>query len=228
LIRSGRLGRLLEIRTRGKEDNRGGGEDLWVLGCHMFNLMCYFGGNPQWCFGTVEQDSRPVRAGDVRPGSEGIGPLAGDAVHACYRLDGGVIGHFDSVRGAGGRVHRFGIQIIGSEGLVQSFDTGPLPAMFFLPDPTWNPGRTGKKWLPVSSQGVDRPEPLKNPGLHGGNLLAVKDLIDAIERDRPPLCSIEDARRAIEMVVCVFESHRQGCPVRLPLANRQNPLTMLK
>src|ERR1700720_2546867 len=34
LLDSGRLGDLLEIRARGKEDARGGGQDLMVLGTH--------------------------------------------------------------------------------------------------------------------------------------------------------------------------------------------------
>jgi predicted dehydrogenase len=228
LIQAGKLGKVLEIRTRGKEDQRGGGEDLWVLGCHMFNLMCFYGGKPLWCFGSVEQEGHPIRAADVKPGAEGIGPLAGDRVHALYRLEGGAMGHFDSVRAAGGKPTRFGIQIIGSAGIVQSFDTGHLPEMHFLPDSSWGSVRAGKKWLPISSAGVDKPEPLENRGLHGGNLLAVKDLIEAVERDRQPLCSIYDARAATEMIVAVFESQRLGRPVPFPLTTRENPLTLLQ
>jgi len=39
LIGAGRLGDLLELRGRGKEDHRGGGEDLMVLGTHLFDMM---------------------------------------------------------------------------------------------------------------------------------------------------------------------------------------------
>ena len=35
LIENGEIGDVLELRARGKEDQRGGGEDLWVLGSHM-------------------------------------------------------------------------------------------------------------------------------------------------------------------------------------------------
>jgi predicted dehydrogenase len=189
--------------------------------------MCFFGGRPLWCFGTVEQQGRPIRAADVKPGAEGIGPLAGDKVYAYYRLASGAAGHFDSVRRAGGNPSRYGIQIIGSEGIVQSFDTGHLPVMHFLPDSTWGSARAGKKWLPISSAGVDRPEPLDNRGLHGGNLLAVKDLIEAVECDRPPLCSIHDARLTVEMIAAVFESQCRGRPVSFPLVNRNNPLTTM-
>src|SRR5947209_4648512 len=38
LIDSGRLGDLLEMHARGKEDSRGGGQDLMVLGTHLMDL----------------------------------------------------------------------------------------------------------------------------------------------------------------------------------------------
>ena len=36
-----------------------------------------------------------------------------------------------------------------------------------------------------------------------------------------------DARAATEMIVSVFESHRLGKPVTLPLETRENPLTLM-
>src|SRR2546423_5034561 len=39
MIAAGRLGDLLELRGRGKEDARGGGQDLKVLGTHVMELM---------------------------------------------------------------------------------------------------------------------------------------------------------------------------------------------
>jgi predicted dehydrogenase len=226
LIRAGKLGRVVELRARGKEDGRGGSEDLWVLGTHVLNLVHHFGGDPQWCFGTVLQQGRPIRPDDVRTGAEGIGPLAGDEVHATYRLAGGATAFFDSVRGAGGSPTRFGLRIFGSAGAT-TMGTGYLPPVYFLPDSSWSPGQTGKKWLPVSSAGVEKPEPLTDSGLHGGNVAAVEDLLDAIEKDRQPAASIYEARTSTEMIAAVFESQRLGVPVKFPLENRQNPLTML-
>ena len=68
---------------------------------------------------------------------------------------------------------------------------------------------------------------MENLGPHPGNLLIVRDLIRSIEEDGQPLGSIYEGRGATEMIVAVFESHRQGGPVKLPLENRNNPLTML-
>ncbi|MFM7925726.1 MAG: Gfo/Idh/MocA family protein, partial [Planctomycetaceae bacterium] len=50
LIEGGEIGEVLEIRARGKEDARGGGEDFWVLGTHVLDLMRALGGDPEQCF----------------------------------------------------------------------------------------------------------------------------------------------------------------------------------
>ena len=122
--------------------------------------------------------------------------------------------------------NRFGLQIYGSKGIVEIL-TGHLPSVQFLADPAWSPGRTKAQWQPVTSAGVNRPEPLKDGGLDGGNVLAVKDLLAAIENDRDPECSVYEGRVTIEMIAAVFESHRIGGPVTFPLKTRENPLSLL-
>ncbi len=233
LLAEGAIGRVLEMRGRGKEDRRGGGEDLWVLGSHIMNLIHTLGGESSWCFASVLQDGHPVTAQDVAPGAEGIGPLAGDTVHAMYGLDDGVTAYFDSHRNAGGTRggrtgpgQRFGLQIFGSEGILEIL-TGHLPAVHILQDANWSPGRSGQKWVPVSSAGIGQPEPLRDGGLHGGNILACLDLIMAIQEDRQPECHVYEARMTVQMIAAVFESQRIGGPVTLPLKNRGNPLQML-
>ncbi|HEX5103181.1 MAG TPA: Gfo/Idh/MocA family oxidoreductase [Pirellulaceae bacterium] len=226
LIADGQLGTILELRGRGKEDARGGSEDLWVLGSHVFNLINHFGGSPTWCFARVLQNGKPVSKADVREGNEGIGPLAGDQVTAMYGLDSGATAYFGSQKSMGGGNGRFGVQIFGSKGIVEIL-TGHLPSVQFLPDPAWSPGRSGAKWIPVTSAGVGKPEPLGDGGLDGGNILAVKDLLAAIEQDRQPECSVYEGRTIIEMICAVFESHRVGGPVNFPLKSRENPLTLL-
>ena len=226
MIEDGLLGTLLELRGRGKEDQRGGAEDLWVLGSHIMNLIQHFGGDPKWCFARVEQSGEPVGKQHVKPGNEGIGPMAGDSVTAMYGLDGGATAYFGSRKALGGGAGRFGLQIHGSKGIVEIL-TGHLPSVQFLPDPAWSPGRSKANWIPVSSAGPGKPEPLKDGGLDGGNVLAVRDLLQAIEDDRQPECSVYEGRTTIEMICAVFESHRVGGPVTFPLKTRENPLSLM-
>ena len=110
LIADGAIGELLEVRGRGKEDRRGGGEDLMVLGVHVLDLCHDLLGEPAWCFARVTDQGRPVGPGQVRSGAEGIGPLAGDRVDAVFGFQGSpVLAHFASSdpgsrgRGSGSR-----------------------------------------------------------------------------------------------------------------------------
>jgi predicted dehydrogenase len=226
LVASGRIGRVLELRGRGKEDRRGGGEDLWVLGSHIMGMTRAVAGPPLWCQASVTVEGRPILASDVAEGAEGIGPLAGDAVHAMYGLPEGAVAYFDSMRNMTGGKGRFGLAIYGSAGVIE-IQSSYLPSTKLLEDPAWSPGRSGAAWQDVTSAGVGQSEPLVDTGLHGSNVLAVRDLLAAIEEQREPLCGVYEARGIIEMIAAVFESHRVAARVTLPLENRQNPLTML-
>jgi hypothetical protein len=77
-----------------------------------------------------------------------------------YGLDDGVTAYFGSHRNAGGE--RFGLQIYGSEGVIEIL-TGHLPPVYLLPDANWSPGRSNKRWLPVSSAGVDQARTADRP-----------------------------------------------------------------
>jgi predicted dehydrogenase len=226
LIANGEIGDVLEIRARGKEDSRrGGGEDMWVLGTHMLDLMRAFAGDVSSCYSTVTSEGHPVGKADVSEGNEGIGPLAGDAVDVTYAFKSGITGFFASHRGTAGQPSRFGLKVFGSKGVIE-FQSGYLRTAYLLKDPSWSPGRSKAKWVPISSNGVGKPETRTAP--HRANKVAVLDLIEAIENDRQPKSSMYDARAATEMIVGVFESHRVGSPVMFPLENRKNPLAMLK
>jgi predicted dehydrogenase len=226
LIDDGRLGDLLEMRGRGKEDTRGGGQDLMVLGTHLFDLMRLFAGDARWCFARVTQDGRPAAKADVREGGEGMGPVAGDRLTAVYGFDKGVQGTFASHKARHGAGERFGLTLLGSKGVIQ-LTTGSLPAAYFLDDPSWFPGRSRKDWQEITSAGVGKPEPLKDGGLGMGNVWIARDLIEAIKKDRQPLGGMYDGRAALEMILAVYESHRLTAPVELPLKNRRHPLTLL-
>jgi predicted dehydrogenase len=226
MLATNKIGQVLELRGRGKEDQRGGGEDLWVLGSHIMDLIRLFGGDPTWCFAVVTQGGHPITKQEVVEGNEGIGPLAGDTVDAMYGLPGARTAYFGSHRATSGPRPRFGLQILGSEGIIE-ITTGYLPSVKYLADPSWSPGQSGAKWQSVSSAGIGKPEPITDEDRRGGNRAGARELIAAIRENRQPNSSIYDGRAAVEMIVAVFESQRLGQPATLPLANRNNPLTML-
>ncbi|MCA9176718.1 MAG: Gfo/Idh/MocA family oxidoreductase [Planctomycetales bacterium] len=228
LLEAGELGRLLEIRGRGKGDRRGGGEDLWVLGSHVLNLMHYFGGAARTCSARMYQDGRLVTAKDVRPGAEELGPLAGNELHARYEMEKGVVGYFDSIANDGARNFGFGLQLIGSQGVINiGCDRNPL-AHFRRGNP-FEPIPAPQPWEPISTAGIGKEEPnLELARDISHHVTSARDLLAAIAENRPPLCDHTQGAATVEMICGVFESHRQdGRAVPLPLKVRVNPLTLL-
>jgi predicted dehydrogenase len=227
LIAEGAIGKVLEYRGRGKEDRRGGGEDLWVLGTHVMDAIRALAGHPTWCFAPVRQAGHPVTKADVVEGNEGIGPLAGDSVTAMYGLADGATAYFQSVKNMAGKGSRYGLQIYGSKGIFEILE-GTMPSVKYLGDPSWSPGRSNTIWQDVSTAGIGKPETLTDGVWQNRHRPAALDLLAAIEDNRQPASSVYEARGATEMIVAVFESHRVGGPVTLPLENRGNPLAMLE
>ncbi len=154
-------------------------------------------------------------------------PSVADVIFKPYQFDDEITGFFGSRRDAGpGGTGRFGLRILGEKGAIDVL-TGHLPAAYLLEDPLWSPGRSGKQWVPISSAGPGKPEPLEDRGLSGGNQLACQDLLLAIEEDRQPEANVYEARTTVEMISAIFDSHRQGMPVTIPLASRDHGLTQL-
>jgi predicted dehydrogenase len=228
VIKDGTIGRLLEIRARGKEDARGGSLDLWVLGSHVLNLAVYFAGAPLACTAAVLQDGKPITRADVKEGGEGVGPLAGNEVHARFETERGVPVFFESVANAGDRTAGFGVQLIGTKGLIDlRMDT--LPIAHLLPGSPFQPVKEPRTWTPITTAGVGQPEPItdiKDQVMQ--HLIPARDLIAAMRDNREPLCSARDGRVLVEMIAAIFESQRlNGQRVTFPLKSRANPLASL-
>ena len=227
LVDEGAIGQVLELRGRGKEDHRGGAEDLWVLGSHIFGLMRSFGGgNPIECFARITNKSKRIMKSDVVQGNEGLGLLAGDHLQAHYRFANGIEGSFASRKGAAANPSRFALQVFGSKGTLE-IESGYLAPAFILRDGSWSPGRSGKSWEKITSAGIAKPEPRTDGNYEGGHLAAIHDLLEAIEQDRAPKCGLLDAIAITEMIMATFESERLSKPVELPIATREHPLSLL-
>ncbi len=228
IIADGKLGKLLEIRGRGKGDRRGGGEDLWVLGGHVVNLVHYFAGTPVSCSAVLRQDGQRVTKADVYDGNEGLGPLSGNEVRARYEMPNGVVAYYDSIANDKTSGNSYCLQLIGSAGVVMiHIDADPVA--HFLPGNPFAVTKSAREWIPISSAGEGEVE--SNPELirdvHN-HVIAVKDLVAAVAENRAPLCDVHAAALTVEMISAVFESHRQESrAVRFPLTERGNSLERL-
>ncbi|RFC43899.1 MAG: putative dehydrogenase [Verrucomicrobia bacterium] len=227
LLDSGALGVPLEIRARGKEDQRGGGLDLWVLGSHVLNLGVFFGGKPLSCSAAASVAGRPAGPADVHEGDEGLGPIVGEEVHARFEMERGLPLFFDSKKNAGDRAAPFGLQIICSGGIADlRMDTEPLVQI--LKGNPFKPVSEPRAWVPLTSAGLGKPEPLTNiRALIAGHQQPALDLLSALQTGAPLLCGPEDGRTVVEMIHSVFTSHlKNGAKVSLPLPNRGHALAL--
>jgi predicted dehydrogenase len=216
LVASGEIGELKEVRVRGKQDQRGGGLDLWVLGGHGFNLATLFTGPAISCEATILVEGRPATKADILVGDEGVGPIVGDEIHARYETRSGIPLFFDSKKGSWAKGTPFGARLIGTKGIISlQVDEEPLAIL----------ERDGKK-TPITTAGIGQPEPIQDIKLiNGGHHGAIRDLLVAIAEKREPLCGPEAGRETIELTMGVFASFAAGGKkVTLPLADRQHPL----
>ena len=216
LVASGEIGELKEVRVRGKQDQRGGGLDLWVLGGHGFNLATLFTGPALSCEATILVEGRPATRGDVRPGDEGVGLIVGDEIHARYETKSCIPLYFDSKKGSWTKGTPFGARLIGTKGIISlQIDEEPLAIL----------ERDGKK-TPITTAGIGQPEPIKDIRLvNGGHHGAIRDLLAAIKEQREPLCGPKAGLETAELTLGVFASFAAGGKkVTLPLADRQHPL----
>lgn len=226
LIADGAIGELLEVRGRGKEDRRGGGEDLFVLGSHLMDLFRGLLGEASWCFARVTEAGQPIGPDQVRHGNEGLGLLAGDRIDAMYGFEGTpVVAYFNTTRPAEpGR--RFGLQILGSKGRID-LGTGGRPPAFLLADPSWS-AASGDRWVEIRADGPGKPETEAKNDLVATNREIVRDLIASVEEDRQPKVGVRDGCAVTEMVLATYASQASGRPVSLPLTDRgRHPLETL-
>lgn len=219
VVEEGLIGRMLELRGRGKEDNRSGGEDLIVLGVHVFDLMRFFAGPAQWCEAEVLVGDRAAIPADVREATEPLGPVAGDTIHARYGFSNGVRGHFASVAGAEGGAGRWGLNVHGTAGVL-SIRMTPVPRVRIFASPDWTGNEPTSNWSALP--GEPAVEIDESPVEHYKPI--VDDLIEAIENDRPPFTSLDAGRSALEMSQGVFETLPTPGRIALPLARRDHPL----
>lgn len=230
LIRSGGIGQPLSVFCRGKEDERGGGEDMLVLGSHLLDIARFFFGDPEWVFAHVATAGHDFTLADTREPTEPVGPVGGDSINAMYGFADGVRGQFESRHDLfdGGLV-RMGITVVGSEATISvRYDNDRLLRI----RRSNRPGEDGGEYEVIPTPPPPVPpgaRPLyTTTGVSGyfaqNNRQAALDLMDAITENREPLASGRDARWSLEMIHGVYASHLERRAIPLPLVNRQHPL----
>ena len=221
-VDDGLIGDLLQINAWGKQDARAGGEDLLVLGVHLFDLMRLFAGDPLWCSARVLQNGRDVTRADARSVTERIGPVAGDEVSANFAFGRGVTATFTSRGRLRERTGHWGLELVGSRTAVRIL-ADIWPTVYVMEPGKWGlAGRTDvwKRLEDDPSVKATAAEQATGPA----NRRVAEDWLAAVREDREPACSGRNAMKALEMVMAVYHAALGGGRARLPLAERGHPL----
>ena len=214
MLNDGKIGTIQAIYASGKQDRRGGGEDMIVLGTHTFNMMRFFVGDVAWMQSHVTANGEEIAYGDDHKPTEPVGPVAGDCINSYFAFKSGVSGFFQSRRDQAG-AGRYGMEIVGSEGTF-SLRGDVANRLMVYPYPVLVPANSDQEW-----EAID----LDDTPFSSGNELAIRDLIDAVENDRKPISAAADAVAALEMILGAYESQLSGERVPFPIANREHPLS---
>lgn len=218
------FGPIIEVRARGKEDQRGGGQDLCVLGGHLFNAATLITGAARACTATILVQRRPATRADSREGDEGVGRIVGDEIHACFETANGIPLFYDSTKGAGTAASGFGIQIFCRDALVD-LRMDEEPHVHVREGHPFVPTRSPQPWVPFTSAGLGVPEPVADVrGLVLGHRGGIEDLLVCVRKSRAPRCGAPDARDTIEMIQAIFATLPAGGRVELPLRARTTAL----
>ena len=216
-IGDGLIGDLLHVEAWGKQDQRAGGEDMMVLGTHLFDLIRLFAGDPQWCTARVLQSGKEISKADARPAGEAIGPVAGDEIFAQFAFPDGVNATFNSRGRLREVAGSWGIELTGSKGSVRLL-TAIEPHVLVSPAGKWEPAGRSDQWRPLDGM------PGSDDAFPPANRRVVDDWLEAIRADREPVCSGRNAAAAVEMVMAVYQAALSGARVAMPLADRKHPL----
>lgn len=214
-LADGLIGELREMRAYGKQDQRAGGEDLMVLGTHLFDFMRCFAGDPQWCSAQVLHGGRAITRSDRRQVKDNVGWVAGDQVNAQFGFAQGVVGTFTSDARLRETTGHWGIELHGSKGVAR-LNCDIEPRVFLRQATPWTNSGRRDEWIPFA------PELAQSPPEH--NLAPVTDWLEAIRSNREPECSGHNGAWAVEMVMAVYDSALLRAQVVFPLAGGEHPL----
>jgi predicted dehydrogenase len=220
IVEEGLIGDVLEMRSRGKEDHRAGGEDLIVLGTHMFDLMISIYGRPKWCAASILVDGRPATKADVHDPIEAVGPVVGDTIQATFMFQEDLPGHFSTKKNEHGNGGRWGLDIFGTKGIV-SMRFEVVPDVLWAETSSWSPATGPIDWKLIPDSPNFQTE---EDAAVAMNQFAIDELMAAIEEDREPENSMAQGRDAYEMVQAINGAHIHGGRIDIPLKDRRHPL----
>ena len=222
LVREGALGELVTVRGRNKCGRKSGNE-FTEMGTHVADMMLCFGGTPEWCSGSVWWEGRLAEVGDIMeakemsPKDRDSGLVVGERAVAQYGFAGGVLGAVSFLGYKELMNANYGIDVLGTEGQLAIRASGGLEhSLWHLPRPMeGTPSQLGD-WEVVDLGAAQAEDAVATMS---------RELLAARDQGRQPQGSGAEGRWAFEMILGIYQSHREGGRrIDLPMPERRHPL----
>ena len=237
MIEGGEIGQILTCYMRGKEDTRGGGEDMQVLGTHVLDAAAWIFGMPEQVFSDIRWQGNPLTAQDVLTTTEPVGPCRGDEIYSLYRFKNGVNGIFESRRLIEHGDFRLGITVCGSKGILTIRYTGNRELRICRDFPVPVEDHSDFQTVPLAEEPpIPGAVPLNYAELGintnqyhhiyfaENNRRAAWNLLQAIGGKENLTAGIDSALVSLEMIAGAYQSALKHAPVTFPLKDRRHPL----
>jgi len=222
MVKDGVIGEIILVRGRNKAGRRSGNEFM-EMGTHVADMMLCFGGIPQWCSGSIYNQRRfagpedIMEAKEMSPGDRDSGLVMGTRAIAHYGFGEGCLGEIHFLGYQQGMSANYGVDILGEKGQLAVRCSGGLTEnLWHLPRPMEGTPAQLSDWKLVNLTDIGIEQPI---------ITMYRRFVHAMATDTQPPSSGEEGRWAFEMIMAIYQSHReQGRRVELPLADRKHPL----
>lgn len=223
MIDDGAIGDVVMVRGRNKHGRKSGNEFM-EMGTHVTDMMMVMGGTPGWVSGSVLWEGREVVAADIMeakqmsPKDRDSGPVAGNQALGHFGFPGGILGEIQFLGYETRNNENYGVDILGSTGQLAVRASGALGGgLWHLPRPMEGAPADFGDWQAVDIGEIN--------GRASTIAHMYRAFATAIDADEEPPGSGAEGRTAFEMILGIYQSHREGGRrVILPLTERRHPL----
>lgn len=224
MVAAGAIGDVVLVRGRNKSGRKSGNE-FTEMGTHVTDMMLCFGGQPEWCSGTVYWQGQLagsdgiMEAKEMSPRDRDSGPVLGERAIGHYGFAGGILGEIHFLGYETLMSDNYGVDILGTDGqLTVRASRWMDTCLWHLPRPMEGAPSDREAWQAVA---------LAEGGCEDPIVQMYYELARAIEGGSEPPSSGVEGRTAFEMILGIYQSHRQGGQrVELPLVDRRHPLAV--
>ena len=218
IIKEGKIGEPRYARMYGFGGEMAG--DQWFIDLypHFFDLLTRLFGLPSWVHAHITQDGRDATAADIKPGSWGMGPTAGNGMRAYFQYDCGFAAEYQSFADDDKEVP-YRIDFFGTAGAV-SVPGAMRPGPDVYLHPLSNPKPVADdRWEVVVE------DPSEHEKWVNAHHRMAKSMVDMLEGREPEinLCMARDQRDYAMMSMAARDSHIKGARVALPFEFDGNP-----